>query len=162
MSRKIKLTNHHIPVTVDRKDYEFLSQFRDWYAKKADKSGNWHAVRCVRVGRSSITVRMHRLITESAPDDRIVFLDRNGLNCRRKNLVRKKLTPWTGRANNSGFHGVTQLATNRYSASIDIAGRVYTIGDRFPDARTAAHAYDEIAYQVYGANAMVNFRKENV
>lgn len=156
--KKINLINGG-DIIVDNKDYKFLSQF-EWSRKKSHGKKNtneFHAVRNVRVGNKSLTIRMHRLISEAQPDDRVLFLNGDGLDCRRSNLKRMKMKPWTGRADNSGYHGVKQLASNRWSSEIEVAGKKYIISDEFDDAKKAAISYDITAKRIYGNNATTNF-----
>lgn len=153
--RNIPLVNGGHAI-VDDTDFLFLSQF-DWRWKDSDGSGNRHVVRNTRIGPKKVTIRMHRLITEADPDDRVLFANQNGLDCRRRNLIKRRLTPWTGRPLSSGYRGVVQLSTNHYRAEITYSGRTHVIGVEFPDGISAAMAYDEVARKLYGKQARTNF-----
>lgn len=155
MAKTIPLSNGG-EVTVDDADYGYLSQF-SWRKKPSDGGKTFHAVRDVAVGNSRLTVRMHRLITEADADDRVEFRNGDGLDCRRRNLMKRRLTPWVGRPDTSGYRGVSQMSTNHYRAEIAFAGRIHVIGDEFSDGLMAAHAYDRVAKSLYGKQARTNF-----
>jgi len=143
-------------VTVEDADFEFLNQF-NWRKKASDGSENFHAVRDVKIGDHRITVRMHRLITEADADDRVEFVNQDGLDCRHRNLRKRRLTPWVGRPHTSGYRGVTQLNTNRYRAEIEFSSRMFVIGEEFETNLLAAKAYDVHARTLYGKQARTNF-----
>lgn len=156
MAKIIPLTNGGGTIVSDQ-DYEFLSQF-PWRAKRSDGAHDiFHAVRDVEIGGKRLTIRMHRLITEADQDQLVRHIDGDGLNNQRSNLQLCTLKPWTGRPMGSGFRGVHQVATNRWRAEIEYAGRIHTIGVEYDDARFAARAYDEAARKLYGRNAVTNF-----
>ncbi len=158
MTRYITLTNGGTAL-VDDQDYEHLSQFQ-WRRKKSDGSkgrGKFHAVRDVRLGNGKkLTIRMHRLVSEAKNDQGVFHINGNGLDNRRRNLQPRTYKPWTGRPNESGFHGVNQLSSNTWEAEIEFSGSKHSLGT-FNDAATAARAYDEIARRLYGKNAVTNY-----
>lgn len=142
---------------VDRKDYEFLSQF-SWFAKESQGSpGRFYAARNVTVGNHVVTVRMHRLITEADADQKVFFINDDTLDCRRANLQLRTINPWTGRA--SGFRGVHQIAYGGWRAEVTFAGQKHLIGTGYSDPEEAALAYDAAARRLFGSAAMVNFPK---
>ena len=156
--KRIQLTNSSLNVLVDDKDYDFLNQFQ-WYAKKTDTSSEKemvHAARNVTIGSKSITIRMHRLVTEADSDQRVFHINGDTLDNRRSNLQIRTLNPYTGRPDNAGFIGVHQRSTNTWTAEITCAGRTYQIGE-FMDASQAAREYDTAAKKLYGSNATLNF-----
>lgn len=74
---------------VDDEDYAKVSQFR-WYAFRT-ASGYWYAARSVykhKPKRSQTVILMHRFLLglEAKKGQLVQFKDKDGLNCRRKNL----------------------------------------------------------------------------
>jgi len=153
MSKRILLTNGGY-TTVDDADYEFLSQF-SWRKKRSDGSKNFHAVRDVDLGRTKVTVRMHRLIAEAETDELVFHVNGDGLDNRRRNLQKRQIKPWTGRADESGFFGVHR-SSGGYEARISFTGRQHPLGV-FENATDAALRYDRAARELYGENARTNF-----
>lgn len=153
MSKTIRLTNGGV-ATVDDADYEFLSQF-SWRKKRSDGSKNFHVVRDVGLGETRVTVRMHRLISEATTDEIVYHVNGDGLDNRRRNLQKRQVEPWTGRADESGFLGVHRTPKG-YEARIGFTGRKYVLGS-FEDAKDAALRYDQAARELYGQNARTNF-----
>ena len=153
--KTIALKNSTLTVLVDNKDYAFLSQF-SWYAKESQGSeGRFYAARNVQVGEHTVTIRMHRLITEADHDQKVYFINDDTLDCRRANLQLRTINPWTGRA--SGFRGVHQIAYGGWRAEITFAGQKHLIGDNFTAPQEAAVAYDQVARKLFGSAALTNF-----
>lgn len=154
MSKKIPLTNGGNTI-IDDRDHEFLSQF-SWRKKKSDGSRNFHVARDVILGKTKVTVRMHRLIAEAEADELVFHVNGNGLDNRRRNLQVRKIDPWTGRASDSGFLGVHKVPGG-YESRISFTGRYYTLGV-FAEALDAAMNYDYAARDLYGEEARTNFQ----
>lgn len=155
--KTIPLTNGGVAF-VDDSDFDYLSEFK-WRKKKSDGGDQWHAVRDVTLpGRlkNKVTVRMHRLITESDKKDIVFHINGNGLDNCRSNLQKRTMKPWTGRATLSGFMGVHMEPGSRYHATITFAGNPHNLGI-FRDAKQAALVYDDAARRLYGSNARTNF-----
>ena len=112
--KKIPLSNGG-SVLVDNVDYDYLSEFA-WRKKKSHGGTQYHAVRDVTIGDKKITIRMHRLITEAESKDIVFHVNDNGLDNRRGNLQARQIRPWTGRANNSAFRGVSQTTNFTFEA----------------------------------------------
>ena len=151
--KKIKLTNGGV-VKVDDADYDYLSKF-SWRSKKSHGGTQSHAVRDVTLGKKKVTVRMHRLITESDVNEHVFHVNGNGLDNRRSNLQKRVKNAWTGRADSSGYLGVDKKG-RWYHSEIEFTGRTYELG-RFSSAEDAARAYDDAARGLYGQHARVNF-----
>lgn len=152
--KKIPLTNGG-SVSVDAADYDYLSEFT-WRKKKSHGGTQHHAVRDVRVGDKKITIRMHRLITEADSEDLVFHVNGNGLDNRRANLQARQIRPWTGRADNSAFRGVSQRTNDSFYADITFAGNEYSLGI-FGSPEDAAREYDDAARRLYGSSARTNF-----
>lgn len=156
--RKIPLRNGG-NLLVDDSSYSFMSQFKDWKRKEAssETEGKWHAVREVRIGNKRLTIRAHRLIMEAKPDQRVVAINGNLLDCRRRNLQIETLNPFVSRPKKSGFMGVHQIAPGKWRVEIEFGDRKVLIDDECLDPKQGALAYDKAARKLYGANATTNF-----
>jgi hypothetical protein len=152
--KKIPLTNGGF-VTVDDDDYEYLSEF-SWRGKKSDGGKQRHAVRDVRLGSTKITVRMHRLITESGTDDIVHHVNGNGLDNRKRNLQARPIRPWTSRAADSAYRGVKDLGANMFESKIKFTDKWYPLGV-YESPKEAALIYDVAARDLYGSSARTNF-----
>ena len=80
--RLIKLTQGMFTIVSDC-DYEEISKNK-WYAKKS--AHNWYACRCLWAKGDSITIRMHREITNCPPHQETHHKDGCTLNNLRENL----------------------------------------------------------------------------
>ena len=152
--KKIPLTNGGI-VSVDDDDYKYLSEF-SWRGKNSDGGKQRHAVRDVRLGRTKITIRMHRLIAEAGTDDIVHHVNGNGLDNRKRNLQARLIRPWTTRAQDAAFRGVQNLGASEFQAEIEFIGTQYPLGV-YESPNEAAHAYDNAARDLYGSSARTNF-----
>lgn len=155
--KEIPLTQEKV-VLVDDEDYEWLSQY-NWYAHCDSWGINWYAVR----KEHGQDVIMHRVILNALPEQEIDHRDRNGLNNQKYNL--RFATPQQNRANQrkrlsgkSNFQGV-YFYSNRnkpWRAQISYSGIRNHIG-YFESEEDAARAYDEIAQEIFGEFAGLNF-----
>ncbi len=152
--KKIPLTNGG-SVLIDSVDYDYLSEF-SWRKKKSHGGTQHHAVRDVTIGDKKITIRMHRLITEAESQDIVFHVNGNGLDNRRTNLQARQIRPWTGRAINSAFRGVSQTTNYTFEAEIEFAGNTHLVGV-FSSPEDAAREYDDAAKRLYGSSARTNF-----
>jgi len=152
--KKIPLTNGGV-VKVDDDDFDYLSEFH-WRGKQSDGGKQRHAVRDVSLGDKKVTVRMHRLLTEATSDDIVRHINDDGLDNRKRNLQSRPIRPWTGRANTAALRGVTDIAKDRYAATIDFTSREYSLGE-YPTPEAAGRAYDKAARNLYGSDARTNF-----
>ncbi len=152
--KKIPLSNGGSAL-VDNVDYDYLSEFT-WRKKKSYGGTQYHAVRDVTIGDKKITVRMHRLITEAESKDIVFHVNGKGLDNRRTNLQSRQIRPWTGRATNSAYRGVTQVSKDNFYVEIEFAGQIHNVGV-FITPADAATAYDDAARKLYGSSARTNF-----
>lgn len=151
--KEIPLTRGFVAL-VDDEDYVSLSAHR-WY------------VDGVRVSRSTfprgayggeVKERMGRRIMNAHPGERVYFIDGDSLNCQRDNLyIKRPAKRVVKRWGKNGYKGVSFDKTqNGYVARIRYRLKNLFLG-RFPDAITAARAYDEAARKYRGAGARLNF-----
>jgi hypothetical protein len=140
--------------TVDKEDFEFLSQW-DWSAIKGRNT--FYAIRSAH--DESKPIYMHREILSAF---RVDHADGDGLNNRRLNLRDSDCSQnaWNQKKksnNTSGFKGVTwDKNREKWITHIGFHRKMYFLG-RFSTAEEAARAYDEAARRLYGEFARLNF-----
>lgn len=149
--REIGTKRGHV-ILVSDEDYDLVSDFR-WSILKGKHTK--YAI-CARKGRP--TILMHRLII--SPPSRYVVdhIDFNGLNNQRSNLrvcthgenVRRQR-----RKPGASFKGA-YLSGSTWQAKIHFNGNAILLG-RYPDAESAARAYDSAARELFGEFAVPNF-----
>jgi len=59
-----------------------------WRAKQSDGSNNYHVAYTTN---DHGTVRLHRLVTKAKANERVTFINGNGLDCRRRNLIKTRI-----------------------------------------------------------------------
>jgi hypothetical protein len=113
-------------------------------------------------------VPLRRLIMNITDSDlNVRHLNGDPLDCRRENLVvrtvkqrswnAKKIRSINGRAPTSDFKGVYwDKRTKQWRAGIKAHGKDYKLG-RFGSEVAAAEAYDEMARELFGEHAYLNF-----
>lgn len=104
---------------------------------------------------------LHRFLLRPRPHQLVDHIDKNGLNCRRKNLRvcdrSQNSSSAKLRCNNpTGYRGVRLLPSGNYFTSIRVKGKRITIGT-YSTREEAARAYDRIAKLAYGEFASLNF-----
>lgn len=170
-TREIPLTKGKVAL-VDAKDFERVSAVK-WHAHRSNPAGRakWYARRLVSTPQADgatrqVPVLLHRFIMDAPPDKQVDHRDGDGLNCRRLNM---RIATRTQNARNckpcgtSGYKGVSKSGggvQNPYRAQIKISGVTRLLGF-FPDAVSAAHAYDQAATKLFGEFAWLNFPKES-
>jgi hypothetical protein len=152
--REIPLTQGLVTI-VDREDYADLAQFR-WFAHRHRPTGPYYASR--HAGHLRET--MHGRLMQPPPGFEVNHIDGNTLNNRRSNL--RLATPHQSRChrgkrrdNSTGYKGVSRHREH-YRATMRVEGRQIHLGV-FPDAITAALAYDAAASAYHGEFARLNF-----
>jgi hypothetical protein len=146
---------------VDDEDYEWLSQWRWFYA-------NGYATRANKCkdndGWSS--VQMHRAILNVPQNLQVDHRDHNKLNNTRANLrlcTRQQNSAYrnkTPRPTTSQYKGVTRhRATYKWQARIGTNGKQYHLG-LFLSEEEAARAYDTKARELFGPFAQLNFPEQ--
>jgi hypothetical protein len=144
-------------VVLDAADYERLSQYR-WYAAKRGRQV--YAI-CRKNGKEQY---MHRMIARPRKGYIVDHIDHNGLNNRRCNL--RVCTPRQHQANrgpsggSSRFVGVFfNTREGKWQAHIMAHGKHYYLG-LFDDEIEAAKARDRKAYELHGEFAYLNFPED--
>ena len=163
--KQIKLTQGKVAL-VDDDDYNFLILF-NWSAHY--KGNTFYAKTNIpRRGGGYTCLEMHQLIlakslefdTNGLVSDHI---DRDGLNNQKHNLrrVSKSLNIHNSRVRGvSKYKGVCwQKSAWKWKAQIRVRGKLRYLG-LFCDESEAASAYDAAAREVYGDNAILNFKTE--
>lgn len=148
--RFVDLTQGQVAI-IDAADWPAIRPFK-WFAVRRSDGRGFYAARTL-AGRR---VWMHRQIMV-APDDRLVdHRDGNGLHNRRQNLrlATTKQNVWN-RPTPGPWRGVRACATG-WQAHIHVGGRRRSLGV-YPDAETAARAYDKAAIATRKEFAVLNF-----
>lgn len=125
----------------------------------ASKSrSNWYA-------RNTHIGYLHRLICGAAPDLVVDHVNRNSLDCRRKNL---RIVGFNDNAHNAdygenktGFRGVYRRSNGTFYSQFTLRGDRLCLGT-FKTAEDAARGYDKKALEVYGVYAWTNFEYPEV
>jgi hypothetical protein len=173
--KEIKLNKGFVAL-VDDVDYDWLNQWK-WHAVGCKKHG-FYAARAVSIGHYKVQdllglprqklLRMHRVIMNTPEGFEVDHKDRNTLNNQRYNL--KNCTHGENQLNQgnwgkSKFRGVNLTPSKnaygkiypRITAQINIKGKIKHLGC-FKTEEDAARKYDEVAKEIYGELANVNFK----
>lgn len=156
--REIRLSNGLVTI-VDDDTFGHLVRFSWSPSPMTRGNGKVYVARRGRASEGSTTVYMHRIVMGAGPGQVVDHIDRDTLNNTRANLrfatnalnaVNRMIRP-----NRSGFRGV-YLHHRNYVAEAQINGRrVRRVG--FASPADAALAYDEIARELFGEFAQLNF-----
>lgn len=148
----IELSNSSLKVSVDSDMHQYLSQWK-W------KLVRGYAKRSALLNGKKTTVSMHREIINPKLKDKVIFKDKNKLNCKKINLcigtqsdVRKYSLVRT--QNISGFKGVRKVKSG-YVAEIKINGISKYLGT-YKTSIEAAAAYNNEASKLYLEFAQLN------
>ena len=159
--REIPLSSGFVAL-VDDEDYERVAQY-PWF-RDPNRNTTYAKTRQIP-GRGKTA--MHRFILDAPPDLQVDHINGDGLDNRRSNLrLCTHAENRRNRANSqipkSGYRGVAMLNTKqgiRYRPGIYHNGkRIYFGSYRCPIE--AARARDEMARQIYGEFAVLNFPDE--
>lgn len=149
---------------VDDEDYEWLMQRRWYYV--STRSG-YASTRETNAQGRPITIYMHRLILNAAPDQQVDHINHDTLDNRRCNLRLATKTQnrqnqtkhrlYQGRATSSQYKGVSWCNfRKKWTASIT-KDRIRKWLGAFTDEIEAARAYDSAAREHFGEFAHTNF-----
>jgi hypothetical protein len=151
----IHLRNRRVAV-VDAEDYCRVIGHR-WYTNRA--AGREFV--CSDFGGRQVALT--HFLLGLPPGKRVLFRDKDPLNCRRKNLVvaTQQQLNFNQRAQRRGktsrYKGVSRVkGTERFEAYVNRDGHRYWLGT-FESEREAAAAYDEKARELFGPFARLNF-----
>lgn len=137
---------------IDAADVPLVQDF-NWCVVLRQRTA--YARRCERVGRHSVNIRLHRVLTNAPNGVLVDHRDGDGLNNRRSNLrfatksqnahnMRKPCT------NTSGHKGVTwDKRDHKWQAKIMVGGRQRSLG-YFEHKADAARAYAEASAELHG------------
>jgi hypothetical protein len=158
--RRIPLTQGKFAI-VDPEDYDRLSRYK-WFAMRSRRG--FYAIRMVTTknGRRK-KIRMHRQILNAPADKLVDHINHNGLDNRKANLriVTNMQNSWNKRKQkgdySSQYKGVSWAKrVGKWHTEIYCNGSKIFIG-YFDDQVAAAKAYDEMAAELYGEYASLNF-----
>jgi hypothetical protein len=157
------LLTHGMVVQVDDEDYEWLNQWKWFYAPSINKSNKTgYARRFFKVDKKMKSVFIHREIMKTPADMETDHIDHDGLNNQRSNLricthsenQRNRLI--SVGINKSGYKGVCWNKTNnKWRSSIKINDQRIVLGD-VSDPEEAARRYNEAAQKLFGEFARLN------
>jgi hypothetical protein len=158
MHKEIILTRGYVAL-VDAADYEFLNQWT-WMAVE-DRCGLVYARRSLAVrGENNRVVWMHRQITGCPEGWSVDHANGNGLDNRKENLrvctlslnnvniIRKRRV--------APYRGIRPLVSGSWQVRLRVDGRNKSF-ESYKDPVEAAKRYDELALQIHGEFARLNF-----
>lgn len=159
---RIILANNRGVALVDPEDFERTNALR-WNLKSVQGGRYRYPQHWYRRpdGRDACDV-MGRFILDCPPDQNVVYLDGDGLNCQRSNLAVATVAQRTARetrVNKTGYRGVYKRPCGRFAAQIWSGGSITWLGYH-QDAPAAARAYDAAAREAFGPHATLNFPDE--
>ena len=153
--KKIRLSQDKIAL-VDRRDYNFINQWKWTFMKHSAPEDGGYAYR--KFGKR--TVLMHRFIMSANAEELVDHINRHGLDNRRRNL--RLVTPTQNaqysksHTGTSKYKGVHWCSTrNKWIAKIRVNGRRMHLLQT-DDEYMAALAYDKAALKYHGEFAEIN------
>lgn len=158
---EITLTTGEV-VLVDDEDLERVSSIR-WCPQRRKKGGRIEYAQGWNGNRS---ITMHRFILCAKPGETIDHINGNGLDNRRSNLrfvtqQQNSLNRKSVKGTTSKFRGVCRTKGHHFwEATIYLNGERIRLG-WFRDETDAAMAYDDMARQLFGEFARLNFPRAN-
>ena len=143
---------------VDEKNFDKLSQYK-WGEYKG------YAYRQEWIDGNNVKFMMHREIISAPPYVEVDHINGTKLNNRRLNLrlANRSTNAMNrvdrGNGSNSGYRGVYLTKEEYFKSMITCDQKQYYLGT-YNDAVTAAEAYDEMARELFGEFARLNFPKD--
>ena len=158
---EIPLTQGKVAL-IDDEDYELVSKYK-WFPQKGNNTVYLVAHSKGVPSKERKTIRMHRLIMNAQPGQKIDHVNGNGLDNRKENL--RFATSQQNSQNLRRFEGVSKYKgvvydtnpkqKNKWRARITVNKNRIHLG-RFPSEREAAFAYNEAAIKYFGGFARLN------
>ena len=147
---------------VDDEDFDLIGSNR-WHAVKMGTKNRplFYAARNVTVAKNKGRLElMHRRIMQAPAGMVVDHINHDTLDNRRSNLrlctQRDNMKNMRSGPNKYGFRGISRSSLGTFIASIRVAGRANYLGC-FPNAESAARAYDAAAINEFGEFAKLNF-----
>jgi hypothetical protein len=155
--REIPLTKGYVAL-IDDEDYERVSMHKWCAFETGVKIKRVYGVRKTPGSRRTnrLNIFLHRFVMDAPSGIHVDHEDRNGLNCQKYNL--RIATPAQNGANSqkiigvSGYRGVEPYPNGRWRCR----AQERHIGV-FDTPEAAAQRYDEVAIEIWGEFAMLNF-----
>ena len=146
--------SHNKRAIIDTCDLERVSKYKWWV------HSDGYAYTCWMTSGRKHTLLMHRLIMDAAKGQVVDHINRNRLDNARSNLrfctrAENCANAPLWKNNTSGYKGVSRYKDGRWRAYIKIGQRFKHIG-AFETKEGAAHAYNEVAKEIYGEFAYLN------
>ena len=157
MHREIPLSQGYVAL-VDTSDFEFLNQWK-WFASK--DGDQVYAKRSVTMpGQANRTVWMHRQITGCPDGWSVDHANRNGLDNRKVNL--RLCTHGQNCVNVikprrvAPYRGIRKTGSGSWQVRLRVDGKNKSF-ETFVSPEDAARRYDQLAREIHGPFAVVNF-----
>jgi len=138
---------------VDDEDYEFLNQ---WKWSVYQRRNIFYAYRNIYIKNKITCVIMHRLITDAPKGKEVDHIDHDGLNNQKSNL--RICTHSQNLKNRSSSGKSKYLGVYRQYGKYIMACIAHKRIGSFKTEVAAARAYDEVAKELYGEFANLNFK----
>jgi hypothetical protein len=164
--KEIPLTKGKVAI-VDDDDYEYLRQFKWYYADRYAARGQWIGDIRYSNGKQKLkTIRMHRVIMNTPGGMETDHINGNKLDNRKENLrictgVQNRRNRVKYKNNSIGYKGVFIKKKHKNKtfesicAQICVNKKIIHLGT-FKTPEEAAKAYNEAAIKYYGEFAQLN------
>lgn len=146
---------------VDPDDFEFLNKM-NWCAVWNENTKSFYAARGIHEGRTTRTIKMHRVILDCKEGEEGDHKNHNTLDNRHRNLRKcshaiNMRNQKICRDSSSGHKGaIWHKRLEKWQSSIRLNGKLIHLG-YFPSKEEAAKAYDVAAKIHFGEFAHLNF-----
>lgn len=157
--KKIKLTQGKFAL-VDDEDFDFLNQFK-WRLSNSNYAVRWENL----PGKShNRLLQMHRVIMNTPKGLLVDHINHDTLDNRKENL--RNCTPSENKYNSGKYRtgkmkykGIAKHSLNRWKVQIK-KDNVHYRAYGFTSEEDAARAYDQMAKELHGEFAVLNFPNE--
>jgi AP2 domain len=143
---------------VDDEDHDSLSEYK--WSVKPSPGGHRCPVANIKVNGSWKLKAMHRLIMGEPLDREVIFMNHDGLDCRRSNLkvvTHKEAQRYhrVRRDSETGIKGVTLEPSGMWYARIQVNGNPIHVGS-YETEEIAKKAYDRALKEHFGAEVALH------